>query len=330
MSDYFQQNQNTMYYSSFEPISTFDNSYIYDPMTYNAVPNFQHHPTYATHNSNLYSCPSYSYSYNKSLLNFQVNNDTLSCTSSIQTPEIEQHSFPSQLYSYSFDTILSLSPPGQIKGLYEEEEEPNCFYSLHSQKPKTFIKPSNLLEDQEKPLKTDAKARSTQLVETKSIPSKKKPSGKHFSTFPTASQKDKKQPDPDLMLPFIAHKSNKGNVDSLETFPCTFHGCRKVFTRPYNLKSHMKTHSPERPHACVYAPCDWKFVRLHDLKRHELQHTNVKPYLCTYCQRRFARSDALRRHLKVDISCSLELQRDPSSFELPRRGRRKGTATKKN
>ncbi|KAL9559237.1 hypothetical protein MBANPS3_000504 [Mucor bainieri] len=107
----------------------------------------------------------------------------------------------------------------------------------------------------------------------------------------------------------LRHKQNNNN-DTLNGFPCLIPECNKLFSRPYNLKSHMRTHTHERPYECTYKPCAWKFARPHDLKRHELQHTGQKPHGCRFCHRRFARSDALKRHWKVDLNCAQALKQE--------------------
>ncbi|ORZ05321.1 hypothetical protein BCR41DRAFT_341460 [Lobosporangium transversale] len=80
------------------------------------------------------------------------------------------------------------------------------------------------------------------------------------------------------------------------SFPCMAPGCDKVFVRAYNLTSHMKTHSSERPFVC--GVCPLAFARRHDCERHARLHTGEKPYSCQICGTGFMRNDALHRHLK--------------------------------
>lgn len=89
-------------------------------------------------------------------------------------------------------------------------------------------------------------------------------------------------------------------------FAC--HLCDKKFTRAYNLRSHLRTHTDERPFVCTI--CGKAFARQHDRKRHEALHTGEKKFECLGvlsdgktpwgCGRKFARADALGRHFRTE------------------------------
>jgi hypothetical protein len=96
-------------------------------------------------------------------------------------------------------------------------------------------------------------------------------------------------------------KRNSRKRIILAQLQCTI--CFKIFSRPYNLKSHQKTHTKERPFICLFPGCNWAFARPHDLKRHDLLHTGEKPYGCS-CGKRFDRSDAVKRHQLTDSICA--------------------------
>lgn len=85
-------------------------------------------------------------------------------------------------------------------------------------------------------------------------------------------------------------------------YVCQHPDCGRSFTRPYNLTSHLKSHSDERPFAC--SQCGRKFARQHDRNRHEKLHWGIRPYACHHCHKSFARMDALNRHLRMENGCT--------------------------
>lgn len=105
-----------------------------------------------------------------------------------------------------------------------------------------------------------------------------------------------------LAAPARLAKSTQKNPSIYEC-----HLCSKRFTRPYNLKSHLRTHTDDRPFICTI--CNKAFARQHDRKRHEDLHLGAKKYQCRGflkdgtqygCERKFARADALRRHFQTE------------------------------
>ncbi|KAI2853556.1 hypothetical protein CBS11350_294 [Aspergillus niger] len=114
--------------------------------------------------------------------------------------------------------------------------------------------------------------------------------------MPTASFNDPRR---GLSLPGSGfHKGQRS--PSAKKHRCPY--CATEFTRHHNLKSHLLTHSQEKPYVCQ--TCQSRFRRLHDLKRHTKLHTGERPHICPKCGRRFARGDALARHNKGQGGCA--------------------------
>lgn len=57
----------------------------------------------------------------------------------------------------------------------------------------------------------------------------------------------------------------------------------------------MAIHSDERPYACT--ECDKRFRRSDHLKKHESQHLKIKPHKCDQCEQTFTRIELLRSHI---------------------------------
>ncbi|KAI6244775.1 C2H2 finger domain transcription factor crzA [Erysiphe necator] len=101
----------------------------------------------------------------------------------------------------------------------------------------------------------------------------------------------------------------KTKLERVQKHPATYqcHLCPKKFTRAYNLRSHLRTHTNERPFIC--SKCTKAFARQHDRKRHESLHSGEKRFICRGelkngghwgCGRPFARADALNRHFRSE------------------------------
>ncbi|KAL9711602.1 hypothetical protein Ac2012v2_004673 [Leucoagaricus gongylophorus] len=84
-------------------------------------------------------------------------------------------------------------------------------------------------------------------------------------------------------------------------FVCPVPGCGSTFTRRFNLRGHLRSHTEERPYVCEWPGCKKGFARQHDCKRHQALHSaKSQTNICQGCKKAFSRLDALNRHLRSD------------------------------
>lgn len=121
--------------------------------------------------------------------------------------------------------------------------------------------------------------------------------------LPTGQQQQHRRRQSELP-PFIFQTEGSENSSTTQQeeqlFHCEFPGCDRSFSRFYNMKSHQRCHTGERPYVCDEPGCEASFSRNHDLKRHKRVHSGVRPYRCVDCQKTFSRMDALSRHVRMD------------------------------